>query len=83
MKNALEQVRPNARHSPDAVGQLSEREVVSCKQLGVFEHHEDAINAVVAHESGNSSISDVLGNLNADMGALLGANAEGEAEEKS
>ena len=82
MKNALEQIRPNARHALDPIERLSEEEVISTKQLGNFDNYKDSIINAIEQKQGNNNVSDVLGTLNVDMWALLSAKAEGEAEEK-
>ena len=82
MKNALEQIRPNARHALDVIEKLSEEDVISIKQLGNFDNYKDSIIATVEQKHGNNDISDVLSTLNVDTWALLSAKAAGEAEEK-
>ena len=82
MKNALEQVRPTARHAFDGIEKLPEEEVTSTKQGGTFDNYKDAIIAVIARRTGNSSTADIFRTLNVDMWALLSAKPEGEAELK-
>ena len=64
MKNALEQVRPNARQALEFVEQLSEEELIDTKQKGTFDNYKDAIVETIAHKSGNTDVSDVLRTLN-------------------
>ena len=75
MKNALEQVRPNAIHALDAVEQMSEEEVLSTKQRCTFNNYKDAIIAEGAHTNCNANKSEVFQTVNVDMWALLSAKA--------
>ena len=79
LKNAPEQVRPNARNALDVIEQLLGKDIVSTERQGAFDNYKHAIIEMTVYKNRDSNVFEVLGTSNVDMWVFLRTKAEAEA----